>query len=81
MDFLIIALAYFTIRDACLPVGDHDLEEESVKLDFDVDSDVSDQWPLDLKEELGRLGTEKAGRDLADATIALQELNLSRWKR
>ena len=62
MGFLIIAMASFAVRHAYPPVDDRILEEESMELDFDVDSDVSDEELLDLKEELGRSNTDKARR-------------------
>lgn len=49
--------------------------------DFDIDSEVSDADLLELKQELNKLGTEKAQRDLADATVAAQEMTRQRWKR
>jgi len=48
---------------------------------FEIDSDVSDADLLELKQELNKLGSEKAQRDLADATVAVQETTLQRWKR
>ncbi|MCJ1473138.1 hypothetical protein MMC13_001789 [Lambiella insularis] len=49
--------------------------------DFEIDSDASDAELLELKQELSRLKPEKAKRDLADATVAAQEMTLQRWKR
>lgn len=59
------------------------LEDESdgKSAGFDIDSDASDADLLELKQELNRLGSEKAQRDLADATLAIQEMTLQRWKR
>jgi len=36
---------------------------------------------LELKQELNKLGLEKAQRDLADATVAAQEMTLQRLER
>jgi len=54
------------------------LEDESdgEPADFDIDSDVSDADLLELKQELNKLGPEKAQRDLADATVAAQDMTL-----
>ena len=49
--------------------------------DFEIDSDVSDADLLALKQELNKLGPERAPRNLADATIAAQNMTLQRWKR
>ena len=59
------------------------LEDESdgELADFDIDSDASDADLLELKRELNELGPERAQRDLADATVAAQEMTLQRWKR
>lgn len=71
IDFLIIAIASFTIHDPCSSVGDYVLKEKNVKLDFDIYYNASVEELLDIKEELDRLSIEKAGRDFADTTIAL----------
>ena len=57
------------------------VESDDEQADFDIDSDASDADLLELKQELDKLGPEKAQRDLADATIAAQEMTLQRWKR
>ena len=53
------------------------VESDNEQEDFDIDSEVSDADLLELKQ----LGTEKAQRDLADATVAAQEMTRQRWKR
>ncbi len=57
------------------------VESDNEQEDFDIDSEVSDADLLELKQELKQLGTEKAQRDLADATVAAQEMTRQRWKR
>lgn len=56
-------------------------ESDSEQADFDIDSDASDADLRELKQELNKLGPEKAQRDLVDATVAAQEMTLQRWKR
>lgn len=56
-------------------------ESDGEQADFDIDSDASDADLLELKQELNKLGPERAQRDLADATVAAQEMTLQRWKR
>ena len=53
-------------------------ESDSEQADFDIDSVASDADLLELKQELNKLGPEKAQRDLADTTIAAQEMTLQR---
>lgn len=58
-------------HDAYPEAGDFSVDEsDSEQADFDIDSDASDADLLELKQELNWLGSEKAQRDLADATIA-----------
>ena len=47
------------------------LEDESdgEQADFNIDSDASDADLLELKQELNKLGPERAQRDLANTTI------------
>jgi len=54
------------------------VESDDEQEDFDIDSEVSDADLLELKQELNKLGTEKAQRDLADATLAAQEMTRQR---
>ena len=65
------------------PTPDHYsmVESDDEQVGFDIDSDASDADLLELKQELNKLGPEKAQRDLADATIAAQEMTLQRWKQ
>ncbi len=72
----------FTFENA-YPTPDHYsmVESDDEQEDFDIDSEVSDADLLELKQELNKLGTEKAQRDLADATLAAQEMTRQRWKR
>ena len=63
--------------DNSLP-GDGGEDDNS---DFDIDSDTSNEELLELKRDLQNLGPEKAQRDLADATKAIQEKTLRMWKR
>ena len=58
-------------------VIDSDNEQE----DFNIELDVSDADLLVLKQELNRVRSETIQRELADATVALQEKALKRWKR
>lgn len=53
-------------------------ESDSGQADFDIDSDASDADLLELKQELNILGPERAQRDVADATVAAQEMTLQR---
>ena len=72
-------MGVFTFENAYTtpdPLIENDDQEE----EFDIDSNVSDADLLELKQELGKLGSTKAQRDLADATIAIQETTLQRWK-
>ncbi len=72
----------FAFRSAYPEADDVSVDEgDGEQADFDIDSDASDADLLELKQELNKLGPEKAQRDLADATIAAQELTLQRWKR
>ncbi len=62
----------FTLQDphhekAGLSAVESDDEVE----DFDIDSDISDADLLEPKQELNKLGLEKAQWELADVTIAL----------
>ena len=63
------------------PTPDRLTENDDEEEEFDIDSNVSDAELLELKQELKNLGPEKAQRDLADATIAVQEMTLQRWKK
>lgn len=47
------------------------MESDDEVEDFDIDSDISDADLLEPKQELNKLGLEKAQWELADATIAL----------
>jgi hypothetical protein len=69
----------FTFENA-YPTPDHCsmVESDDEQEDFDIDSEVSDADLLELKQELNKLGTEKAQRDLADATLAAQEMTRQR---
>ena len=69
----------FGFQDAYPQTSDDESHEEQA--DFEIDSDVSDAELLELKQkhELLKLGPEKA-RDLADATVAAQEMTPHRWK-
>ena len=49
--------------------------------DFDIDSDVSDTELQELRQELKKLEPRKVQRELADATLALQKMNMERWER
>lgn len=69
----------FTFHDAYPETGDVLVDDSDE--DFDIDSNASDADLLDLKQGLNRLGPEKAQRDLADATIAAQEMTVQRWER
>ena len=71
----------FAIHDPYPRGVDRPAEGQGESEDFEIDSDVSDTDLLDLKRELNQLGTERAQRDLADATMAYQEMNLDRWKK
>ncbi len=72
----------FAFQDAYPEAGDFSEDEnDGEEADFDIDSDASDADLLELKQELNKLGPEKAQRDLADATIAAQKMTLQRWKR
>ncbi|KAI4088490.1 MAG: hypothetical protein L6R37_008196 [Teloschistes peruensis] len=72
----------FAIRDAYPQAADFSVDEDDgEEADLDIDSDASDADLLELKQELDKLGNEKAQRDLADATIAAQEMTLRRWER
>ncbi|KAL8640700.1 MAG: hypothetical protein Q9228_002414, partial [Teloschistes exilis] len=72
----------FAIRDAYPQAADFSVDEDDgEEADLDIDSDTSDADLLELKQELEKLGTKKARRDLADATIAAQEMTLRRWER
>ena len=53
-------------------------ESDGEHADFDIDSDASNADLLELKQELNKLGPERAQRDLADATVAAQEITLQR---
>lgn len=71
-------MGVFTFENAYTtpdPLIENNEEEE-----FDIDSNVSDADLLELKQELGKLRSEQAQRDLADATIAIQQMTLQRWK-
>ncbi|KAL9099083.1 MAG: hypothetical protein Q9163_005362 [Psora crenata] len=54
------------------------LEDKSdgEQADFDIDSDASNADLLELKQELYKLGPERTQRDLADTTVATQEITL-----
>ena len=56
-------------------------ESHGEQADFDIDSDASDADLLELRQELNKLGPERAQRDLPDATVAAQEMTLQRWKQ
>ncbi|KAI4085745.1 MAG: hypothetical protein L6R37_008483, partial [Teloschistes peruensis] len=72
----------FAIRDAYPEAADFSVDEDDgEEVDLDIDSDTSDANLLELKQELEKLGTKKTRRDLADATIAAQEMILRRWER
>ena len=61
----------FIFQDAYPEKGDLSVvESDDEQGNFDIDSDVSDADLLELKQELNKLGPEKAQRDLVDATIA-----------
>ena len=51
-------------------------ESDSEQVDFDIRSDASDADLLELKQELNKLGLEKAQRDLADIAVTAQEMTL-----
>ena len=51
------------------------------EFDFEIDSDVSDIELQELRQELKKLEPRKVQRELADATLALQKLNMERWER
>ena len=51
-------------------------KSDSEQADFDIDSDASDTDLLELKQELNKLGPEKAQQDLADTTVTAQEMTL-----
>ena len=67
----------FTLENA-YPAPDHCslVESDDEQADFDIDSDASDADLLELKQELNKLGPERAQRDLADVTIVVQEMTL-----
>ena len=72
----------FAFQDAYSEPGDSIIiESDHEPADFDIDSDASDAELLELKQELTKLGPEKAQRDLADATVAAQAITRQRWKR
>ncbi|KAI4191879.1 MAG: hypothetical protein LQ350_008723, partial [Teloschistes chrysophthalmus] len=72
----------FAFHNAYPKAGDVSMDEgDGEQTDFDIDSDASDADLLELKQELNKLGPGKTRRDLADATIAAQEITLQRWKR
>lgn len=66
-------MGVFAFHDAYPETED---ESDGEQADFDIDSDASDTDLLELKQELNKLGPEKAQRDLADATVAAQEMTL-----
>ena len=67
----------FPFHDAYSEAGDFSVDEsDSEQADFDIHSDASDADLLEPK----KLGPEKLQRDLADATVAAQEMALQRWK-
>lgn len=69
----------FTFENA-YPTPDHCslVESDDEQADFKIDSDASNADLLELKQELNKLGPEKAQRDLADATIAATAATLSK---
>ncbi|KAI4260744.1 MAG: hypothetical protein LQ352_000136 [Teloschistes flavicans] len=72
----------FAIRDAYPQAADFSVDEDDgEEADLDIDSDTSDADLLELKQELEKLGTKKARRDLADTIITAQEIILRRWER
>ncbi len=75
-------MGVFAFQSAYPEAGDCSVvESDDEQADFDIDSDASDVDLLELKQELIKLGPEKAQRDLADATVAAQEMTRQRWKR
>lgn len=75
-------MSVFAFQNAYPETGDCSvIESDDEQADFDIDSDASDVNLLELKQELIKLGSEKAQRDLADVTIAAQEMTRQRWKR
>ncbi|KAL9576434.1 MAG: hypothetical protein Q9203_007748, partial [Teloschistes exilis] len=72
----------FAFHNAYPKAGDVSMDDgDGEQTDFDIDSDASDADLLELKQELNKFGPGKTRRDLADATIAAQEITLQRWKR
>jgi hypothetical protein len=62
----------FTLQDPHHEKGGLSAVESDDEVeDFDIDSDISDADLLEPKQELNKLGLEKAQWELADATIAL----------
>lgn len=60
-------------HDAYPKTGDVSMDEsDDEQANFDIDSNASDANLSKLKEELNRLGSEKAQRDLIGATVAAQ---------
>lgn len=75
-------MGVFAFHDAYPETADvSEDESDGEQADFDIGSDASDADLLELKQELNELGPERAQRDLADATVAAQEMTLQRWKR
>lgn len=71
----------FAFHDAYPKAGDFSVgKSNSEEADFDMDSDASYADLLKLKQELNKLGLEKAQRDLADAIVAAQEMTQQRHK-
>lgn len=54
------------------------IESDDEQANFDIDSDASDVNLLKLKQKLIKLRSKKAQRDLADVTVAAQEMTRQR---
>ena len=68
-------MGVFAFHNAYPEAGDvSEDESDGEQAEFDIDSDASDADLLELKQELNKLGPEKAQRDLADATVTAQEM-------
>lgn len=70
-------MGVFAFHNAYPEAGDVSVHKiDGKETDFDIDSDAFNTDLLQLKQELNKLGPERAQRDLADVTIVVQEMTL-----
>jgi len=72
-------MSVFAFQSAYSETGDCSvIESDDEQANFDIDSDASDVNLLKLKQKLIKLRSKKAQRDLADVTVAAQEMTRQR---